>query len=180
MRAASPFTLRSLGSPLGTSLDVPLGADDAALYRAIRLEALEAHPEAFGASFADEAAQPLTFFAGRLAGNTVFGGFDGAMLLGAAGFRAQTGLKHAHKGLLWGMYVRPAARGTGLARELVDAVLAHAQGRVELVQLTVVADNVTARRLYEARGFVAYGMEARSLKVDGRYLDEVLMAKMLG
>jgi len=29
-------------------------------------------------------------------------------------------------------------------------------------------------------GFELYGTEARSLKVDGQYLDEVLMVKMLG
>ena len=59
-------------------------------------------------------------------------------------------------------------------------MLAHAKGRVELIHLTVVADNAVARRLYEACGFAAYGVEARALKVDGRYLDEVLMARMLG
>ena len=181
----------------------PLGFEDAALYRAIRLEALAAHPDAFGAAFEEEAARPLEAFAERLTASTVFGGFeDGARaggeslpnggtlpgrgslpddekILGIAGFRAQTGLKSAHKGVLWGMYARPEARRSGLARGLVEAVLAHARGRVALIHLTVAADNAVARRLYEACGFAAYGVEARSLKVDGRYLDEVLLVKML-
>ena len=77
------------------------------------------------------------------------------------------------------MYVRDPARGTGLAGQLVDAVLAHARREVELVQLSVVASNDAARRLYERRGFERYGVEPRALKVDGRYLDEALMVKRL-
>ena len=51
----------------------PLRVDEAELYRDIRLEALRLHPEAFGASFETEAAQPLAFFQGRLTGNVIFG-----------------------------------------------------------------------------------------------------------
>ena len=138
---------------------------------------MRSHPEAFSASFEHETAQPLTFFAERLAGSTVFGGFRDQELLGTAGFMIQAGPKRAHKGLLWGMYVRPEGRGTGLSRRLVEAVLDHARTRVELIQLSVVADNRTARRLYVSLGFEPYGIEERALKVEGRYLDDLLMAK---
>ena len=169
----------------------PLRVDEAALYRDIRLEALRTHPEAFGASFEQEAARPLGFFAERLSGqegmtgptgisgNVIFGGFQDAAVLAIAGFIVQSGLKREHKGTLWGMYVRPEARGTGLASLLVEAVLDHARDRVELIQLSVIADNVIARRLYASLGFEPYGIEERALKVEGRYLDEVLMAKLL-
>jgi RimJ/RimL family protein N-acetyltransferase len=157
----------------------PLRPDEPALYRDIRLEALRLHPEAFGASFEDELARPLAFFEQRLAGNTIFGGFRGQEILGTAGFMSGIGAKRVHKAILWGMYVRQAARGTGLARALVEAVLDHAKGRVELIQLSVVAGNATARRLYTSLGFEPYGIEAHSLKVGGEYLDEVLMVKML-
>ncbi|MSP00221.1 MAG: GNAT family N-acetyltransferase [Acetobacteraceae bacterium] len=156
----------------------PLNADDAEMYRSIRLEALRAHPEAFGASFDAEAARPVAFFAERLTASAVFAGVHNGTLLGTAGFRAESGPKQAHKGLLWGMYVRPIARGSGLARRLVEAVLDHARERVELIQLRVVADNAVARALYASLGFEPYGIEARSLKIEGRYLDEVLMVKM--
>lgn len=154
-----------------------LRPEDAALYRDIRLEALRTHPEAFGASFEDESARPLSFFAERLTDNAVFGAFDGTALLGTAGFRQGPAPKQAHKGLLWGMYLRPEARGSGLAKRLVEAVLGHARGRVELIQLTVVRGNVPAQSLYESMGFAAYGIEVAALKVGGRDLDEVLMAK---
>ena len=155
----------------------PLRADEVALYREVRLEALRAHPEAFSASFENEAAQPLTFFTGRLTGGVIFGGFRDQALLGVVGFMIQVGAKREHKGMLWGMYVRPEARRTGLARGLVEALLDHARDRVELVQLSVTADNLNASRLYASLGFEPYGIEKQALKVDGRYLDEVLMAK---
>jgi RimJ/RimL family protein N-acetyltransferase len=152
---------------------------DAALYREIRLEALQQAPEAFGSSFEQECSHSLAQFEEILEKSDVFGAFRGADLLGMAGYRTQAGAKKAHKGYLWGMYVRAAARGTGVAKPLVEAVLDHARKRVELVQLSVVAENEAAQRLYRRCGFVAYGHEVHSLKQHGRYYDEVLMAVAL-
>jgi RimJ/RimL family protein N-acetyltransferase len=149
---------------------------DAPLFREIRLEALRLSPEAFGSSFEQEAPRSLAHFEEVLATAAVFGAFREPDLVGMAGFRTQGGAKQAHKGTLWGMYVRPVARGTGVARQLVEAVLNHARERVELVQLTVVSENERAQRLYRNCGFVAYGHEVHSLKQNGRYYDEVLMA----
>ena len=152
---------------------------DAGLYREIRLEALQKNPEAFGSTFEKENAQPLPWFEAAIGRADIFGGFLSGTLAGIAGFAAQEGAKHAHKGFLWAMYVRSAARKSGLGKILVAAVLDHARGRVEMVQLTVVSENEAARRLYEAMGFVEYGFEKRALKHDGRYYDEVLMVKFL-
>jgi hypothetical protein len=54
-----------------------------------------------------------------------------------------------------------------------------ARGCVEQVQLGVVSENQPALRLYASLGFVEYGVERDALKEDGRYFDEVLMAKSL-
>ena len=152
---------------------------DAALYRDIRLEALRLNPEAFGSTFERENAQPLSWFEAAISRTDIFGGFLDGTLVGIAGFAVQEGPKHAHKGVLWAMYVRNAARRSGLGKILVTAVLDHARRRVEMVQLGVGSENEAARRLYEAMGFVAYGYEKRALKHDGRYYDEVLMVKFL-
>jgi GNAT superfamily N-acetyltransferase len=107
-------------------------AADAALYRDIRLEALRANPEAFGSTFEIENALSLSWFFDRLGTSTVFGAFSSTGLVGIAGFEIQQGQKRAHKGTLWGMYVRPDARATGVGRRLVEAVLDLACQRVEL------------------------------------------------
>ena len=77
------------------------------------------------------------------------------------------------------MYVLGAARNAGVGKALVAGVLDHARGRVEMVQLTVVSENESARRLYRAMGFVEYGYDKKALKHDGRYYDEVLMVNFL-
>jgi len=153
---------------------------DAAAYRQIRLAGLQSSPQAFGSTFEAESAEPLNSFSERLGRSAVFGAFCGAELLGIAGFVVRTGVKEAHKGLLWGMYVSPDARQVGLGRRLVEAVIDFARERVELIQLSVVSDNEPARRLYAGLGFVEYGVEKNSLKQNGRYYDEILMARDLG
>jgi RimJ/RimL family protein N-acetyltransferase len=156
-----------------------LAPADAAAYRAIRLAGLKDSPEAFGSTFEAEVSKPLAWFFDRLATSQIFGAFRGGEIVGIAGFASRSGEKEAHKGLLWGMYARPAARGTGVARRLVEAVLDYARTRVELIQLSVVVGNEPARRLYARLGFVEYGIERNSLKFGGRYYDEILMAKQL-
>jgi len=156
-----------------------LAPADAASYRDIRLEALRSNPEAFGSDFETENAQPLTWFSDRLVSSDVFGAFREVELLGIAGFFVQKGAKAAHKGFLWGMYVRPAARKAGLGRKLAEAVIDLARQRVELIQTAVIGGNEPARRLYAELGFVEYGLEKAALKLGGRYYDEVLLAKVL-
>lgn len=160
-----------------------LAAADAAAYRDLRLEGLAAHPEAFAASWEDEAARPLSWFAERLERNAVFGAWAGAAgdgaMDGVAGLLVPDAAKLRHKGVLWGMYVRPRARGAGVGAALVARVLGHARGVVEEVRLSVVASNTAAVRLYEAAGFGRYGLERRALKVAGRHHDEALMAARL-
>ena len=156
-----------------------LQPDDAASYRALRLEALERNPESFGASLDGEAAQKLEWFAERLQRNAVFGAFADAALIGIAGFRSEEAAKIAHKGLLWGVYVHPAGRGAGLARILVERVIAHAREHVELLHLSVVSTNERAQRLYAHLGFSEYGIEKHALKSGGAYFDKVLMVKFL-
>jgi ribosomal protein S18 acetylase RimI-like enzyme len=156
-----------------------LAQADAALYRDIRLEALRCHPEAFGSTFEAENARPLTFFSDRLGSSASFGVFHDSELVGIAGLLIQEGRKEDHKGLLVGMYVRPNARKAGVGRRLVETIIEYARERVELIQLAVVSENEPARRLYERLGFVEYGLEKKALKQDGRFYDEVLMAKDL-
>jgi ribosomal protein S18 acetylase RimI-like enzyme len=153
-----------------------LTSADAGIYRGIRLEGLKQHPEVFGSTLEAEAAKPLGWFVDRLSQSTVFGAFRQAEILGVAGFAVRSGEKEGHKGLLWGIYVRPQARGTGVARRLVEAVIEAARPSVELLQLSVVVGNERARRLYASLGFVEYGIERHSLKQNGRYYDEILMA----
>jgi GNAT superfamily N-acetyltransferase len=153
-----------------------LTADDAALYRDLRLTALRDHPAAFTAAYEDEAAQPLAQHAERLAAGTVFAGVSHDRLDGMAGFYVRAGLKTCHRGMLWGMYVRPEQRGTGLAARLIETVKSHARPLVEEILLGVGTDNPAAITRYRSAGFVRCGGERRAIKIGDRYYDEILMA----
>ena len=156
-----------------------LGSSDADAFRLIRLEGLRNDPDAFGSTFEKEARESGQYFVDRLTRNAVFGGFVGDRLVGVSGFYFFEDTKSRHKGVLWGMYVTPEARGSGLATALVATLLEHASKEVEQVQLTVVVSNRRARRFYQRIGFVEYGLEEKSLKYKGAYFDEVLMVKFL-
>lgn len=159
-------------------------ATDAPAFRRIRLEALQRHPEAFGASFAAESATDEAGFTARLAANTppsaIFGAFDGDEIVGMAGFALRGAEKLRHKGVLWGVYLRDSHRGHGHGRRLVGHVIAHARAHVSALQATVVTANADAAALYRALGFVTYGIERDALRVDGRCFDEALIELRLG
>ena len=156
-----------------------LGIADADDYRRVRLDALRLHPDAFGSAYEDEAVLDGAQFAERLMapGFTRFGGFAAGDLVGLAGLQMRTGAKERHKARLFSMYVDSVHRRSGLAQQLVAAVIAGArEAGALLVQLSVAAGNAPAQRLYRRMGFAVYGVERRSLRVGGRFHDEELMA----
>ncbi len=156
-----------------------LTEDDAEIYREIRLQALEHHPEAFQATYESVADLPLDAFRQRLRRYALFGGFIDGALCGFVGFFPLKNPKISHKGLMWGMYVKEEARGSGLAEKIVDAVVDYARDEVEQLLLSVIDDNARAKRFYEKMGFEPYGLERRALKIGDRYYDEEFRVKFL-
>ena len=154
-----------------------LTAEDAVAYRALRLEALEVAAESFGSSVEEERERTLDEFRARIEDNHVVGAYAGKSLCGMAGFYTLDRLKTAHRGVIWGVYVRPAFRGRGIARLLIEDLLVFASTKVEQVHLAVVVGNAAALHLYESLGFRIYGTEPRALRIAGRDYDEHLMVK---
>jgi ribosomal protein S18 acetylase RimI-like enzyme len=156
-----------------------LGPDDAAAFQTLRLEGLATDPCAFAASRDEEAGQSLVEVAARLERQPVFGVLAEGALLAVAGFAVSEPAKKRHKGLLWGVYVREAARGRGLGRAVVARVIEHARDHVVQLHAAVVTTNDAARRLYRTLGFTPYGLEPRGLACAGRYFDQELMVLLL-
>ncbi len=153
---------------------------DAESYRALRLEGIRAAPGAFWASYEEESAVPIETMQQRLAQTRfqiALGYFHGAQLVGMAALKREPIAKVHHRAQLWGVYVSPAARGGGVARQLVEALIAHARAIPELVQMTlnVQTSNAVAKGLYERLGFVTMGVERRSTRIDGEFHDEARM-----
>jgi ribosomal protein S18 acetylase RimI-like enzyme len=75
----------------------------------------------------------------------------------------------------------PRARGTGLARAVMAALMADAGASgVEVLALGVRGNNHVARRLYESLGFTVWGVLPNSLAVGTERFDDVRMVCELG
>lgn len=152
-----------------------LGPDDAEALRALRLESLRADPDAFLATVEEDAARDVTWFRDRLVrpDDGIVGAWVEGELVGMVGFARQERRRARHKGLLWGVWVAPAARGRGLGRALVAAALDRLRALgMEQCVLSVTTTQHAARALYASLGFQPFGLERRAIKDGDRYLDE--------
>jgi len=147
-------------------------------FRAIRLSALQLAPQTFGSSFEEENAYSDSVFARRLEqvnGNVIYGAFDGENLMGIAGLYRHERKSERHRGTLVSVYVAPEARGLALGKALVERIIEHAAQHVVILDAKVVATNEPAKRIYHGLGFKPYGVEPKSLFVQGQYLDQELL-----
>ncbi|MBY0509881.1 MAG: GNAT family N-acetyltransferase [Rhodospirillaceae bacterium] len=155
-------------------------AADVDAYLAVRREGLLQDADAFRVSPDDDDAFGLAAWRERLDRDYVIGIEKDGRTLGIGGFARIPGAKTRHKGLIWGMYVRAEARGSGVADAVMDALLDYARGKVRQVQLTAVAANARAVAFYERHGFARYGVEPGSICLtDGNYADEMLMWRLV-
>lgn len=154
--------------------------EDARDFQALRLRGLNECPTAFASSYEEECDASVASVAQRLTlapERAVLGAFVASTLTGIVGLQREAHRKLAHKALIWGMYVAPAARQRGVGRALIDATLEHAYAMdgVCRVNLSVNATNAPAIALYEAAGFKRYGTERDFMRVAGVPQDELHM-----
>jgi ribosomal protein S18 acetylase RimI-like enzyme len=84
-----------------------------------------------------------------------------------------------HVGVL-GTYVAEDYRRKGVARRLFLAAFAAARERgYEKIFTFVRADNQAALQTYLAQGFSIIGTAKMHAKLNGRYIDEILIEKLL-
>ncbi|MGV9885115.1 N-acetyltransferase family protein [Streptomyces sp. NPDC003006] len=89
-------------------------------------------------------------------------------------------LANAHVRQIQGFVVAEEARGKGIGKRLLRAAMdeARRQGAVRIT-LRVLGHNTPARKLYEAEGFVMEGVLPGEFLLDGAYVDDVLMGRLL-
>ncbi|MDQ0851326.1 ribosomal protein S18 acetylase RimI-like enzyme [Arthrobacter sp. B3I9] len=147
-----------------------ISADDWRVWRSVRLAALADAPDAFGSHLQDWADASEDRWRKRLsipgAINLLAFDGDGNVPVGMA-----TGIPDEGNGSraeLISMWVSPAVRGRGVATALITAVArwAASAGAATLT-LSVMPDNLTARRSYERNGFTV-SREPGDLLPDGR------------
>ncbi|MFN8446001.1 MAG: GNAT family N-acetyltransferase [Caldilineaceae bacterium] len=149
---------------------------DVEAYQHLRLRALLDHPEAFGSAYEDEAIMALEKVAERLVSapeRFTLGAWQNEALVGMAGFSRYMGRKTRHRGMVWGMYVAPEARGQGVGAALLAEIIQQVRqlDGLEEIILAVTVGNPAARKIYTQAGFQPSHVEKRYIKLDDTYYD---------
>jgi GNAT superfamily N-acetyltransferase len=161
---------------------VLIGEEDWIAFRDIRLRSLLDSPDAFGSTYGEESSASedswREWAAGRWRNGTaaVFLAEDEGRAVGTAtGAAYDVAPGDAH---VYAMWVAPDARGAGVGRALLDAVVRWARDRAcGRLALTVTETNAVARAFYPACGFVETGNRA-PLR-EGSALDVLTMIREL-
>lgn len=134
----------------------PCEVVDAAALRTIRLEALRDTPEAYGSTYDEAVKSSHHQWENAVAQRNYYLAERNGVVVGMV----SGGFNESHPGTHWmyGMYVSPDVRGTGLAQLLVDAVSEWARGQdASAIFLHVTASLARARAFYEKAGFRVTG-----------------------
>ena len=157
-----------------------LDPGDAPLYRAIRREAIETHPDRFAQTVAELDVLPDAAIAARLQTVPTFVAFEDTSPVGLMAYKRLDGAVFRHRANLLNVFVSPRARGRGHARRLLDRCLAEARSEgVTQMELVVTVENTSAIGFYERAGFDTVGTVPDAFRVGERLVDEHIMVKPL-
>ena len=162
-----------------------LSAEDAEIFQALRLFALQESTTAFGSSFEEERDRSHVQIASFLTGSRerlTLGAFVNQQLAGIVRIGRETSLKERHRGFIRSMYVLPQHRGLGIGTVLLQEALniAATWRGLQQLTLTVTAGNESAIAVYSKVGFIECGRAPSALYVEGVYYDEIQMVKQNG
>ena len=154
---------------------------ESATYREVRLACLKNAPDYFGSTYEEEVVNPKFFFETYIEtaspDHVMFGAFDEERLIGITGFNRMARQRASHRGELVQVYVDSNYRGQNIGEKLLRQALDyafHLEG-IEQVQLSVIASNKTAIKLYEKLGFKTFGVQPRYFKAGDVYMDQQFM-----
>jgi len=145
--------------------------------RALRLAALRSDPLAFGSTFAKDAAREPSYWIDLVRRNAEGGNEalwvaerTGGALVGMIGAFPHDGVHY-----VWGMWVDPAHRSTGLGGRLLDRLIDWAVGEDarRVLRLDVNPAQRAASQLYRSRGFVGTGRHKPLAHAPEVLLDEM-------
>jgi ribosomal protein S18 acetylase RimI-like enzyme len=176
--------IRTIETPKGI-VTIRAGQEgDAPAFRAVRLEALQNHPQAFASAYEDSFQLPLSYWEERLLrlGDEaqLFFAEHCGIFTGMCGITRAGSKKTRHSAFITSVYVQPQWRGQGLAGALIETCIEWAQAQcVRWLKLAVVTTNTTATRCYERYGFSVYGVEPEVILYNGVYHDELLMVRQI-
>lgn len=154
---------------------------ESSLYREIRLACLKNASDYFGSTYEEEVLSPRlkfeTFIENASPDHFMLGAFDRDDLIGITGFTRMIRQRDRHRGEVVQVYVDARYRGQNVGEKLIRSVLEHAfvLDGIEQVQLSVIAGNEKAIKLYEKIGFRTFGIQQNYFKIGSTYRDQQFM-----
>jgi ribosomal protein S18 acetylase RimI-like enzyme len=157
------------------------------LFKELRLESLEAEPQAFGQSYDEALKQNDDIWKTKLLAAEegisfwmFFASKDG-QLIGSMNARQLEGEKLRHVAEIHGVYVKKEYRGMGVAKKIMETLVAEISKNptITKIKLTANTEQTAAIKLYESFGFRILGKAEKELNVNGSYVDEYFMEKLL-
>jgi ribosomal protein S18 acetylase RimI-like enzyme len=125
-------------------------------------------PFSFSSSPEDDRAGAIDFVRDALGSGdqATFGAFAGE-LVGIVGICRDRSEKGGHKCGIWGLYVSPHARSSGIGRALVIEALGFARSLEGVTHVFVSATDRAPESvaLYESLGFVTWGVEPAAVRI---------------
>lgn len=150
-------------------------------YRELRLDALKNCPVAFQDLYEEEVSLPDDVWQERARTRLHIFAQQAGQLVGMLGYYRKQGATVEHVMQVVSVYVTESARGQHIAGMLLDRVEAVARqlGGVRKIGLCAVASQLAARHVYEQHGYRQVGVRSGQIRVGEKYLDEVIMEKLL-
>ena len=148
-------------------------------YKALRFEALQKDPTAFGSSYVEELRLPEAEWRKRLK-NAIFALSNGEPV-GMIVYIFNNKVKIKHIANIFGVYVRKEYRNKGVGKRLIEYALSQIRKNKKIlkIDLCVNSKQKAAAKLYKKCGFKIVGKLKRDLFVNGKFYDEILMEKFI-
>lgn len=154
--------------------------DDVQVWRALRMDGIKRHPQAFIVTQQEAEAVPLEEDAARLSHGDRFLAYLNDTAVGLIGLNRHTVPRARHRGEIGPLYVAPDARGQGIADALLSAVVDAAQGLgIWQLELSVYVENAPAIALYDRHGFSVTGKIPNAIAGADGFEDDLLMIRIL-
>jgi ribosomal protein S18 acetylase RimI-like enzyme len=154
-----------------------LTVDDLDLFRDIRAEALQTHPQKFGSREEDEGEETMLAAYRHWLNGAILGAFGRGSLIGVAGFYVSPDRRSRHRGHFFTVYVKEDGRGKGVGDRLIKELLAQAEACVEQVHLEVLVEATAAIRTYKRNGFEIYGTDPAAVRIGEATYDKYFMVR---
>jgi ribosomal protein S18 acetylase RimI-like enzyme len=123
-----------------------------------------------------------SFFGSECAPRDVLVAVDHGEIVGYVRIAPPTPLQsNRHVLEIRGLSVDPGRRRQGIGQALLDVAAEEAAGRgVRRLTLHVLGHNTAAQAVYARCGFTVEGVLRGEFELNGRYIDDVLMARVIG